>query len=179
MWFYLLDEKKLKSDGRDKERLPLPTYRCTYRLPLVAYRLPMLALESFLPADIMMEINAPAPMAVEPLLNRDADDTYYDYYGQGVPSSMRLADCPSSVFRQLEKYAEPYSAPGTRFLVYSERIQYEELILHIEYITTRVAYANPLGGWIRQAVCYVEGTLSPYPYDIDLIHAEGEFEPMM
>lgn len=126
-----------------------------------------------LPASLMHEINA-----VQDIFD-PTQDTHYDYYGSGIPREFRMAECPDAIFRNVERVAELYSYAGARFLVHTERIQYEELILHVEYITTRVAHENPLGGWIRQSVCYLEGTLSPYPYDIDIVHPEGDFQALI
>lgn len=104
---------------------------------------------------------------------------HYIIYGNGVPPNFVVRSILDQWFVRVERTYDEMVAPGDRLLVRLQRFIFQDCILIVEHICTKVSYVTSYGSWIRHSVVTVEGETSLYPYDIDPIHSEGESSPLL
>lgn len=111
--------------------------------------------------------------------NGISPEDHYILYGNGVPDNFILRSILDQWFVRVENTYNEMVAPGDRLLARSQRIFFQDCIMFVEHITTKVSYLTSYGNWIRHSIVTIEGEQSPYPYDIDPIHSEGESSPLL
>jgi len=106
-------------------------------------------------------------------------EDHYIMYSNGVPDQFILRSVLDQWFLRVERTYNDMVAPGDRILARSQRILFQDHILFVEHICTKVNYLTHYGSWIRHSIVILEGERSPYPYDIDPLHSEGEARPLL
>ena len=98
-----------------------------------------------------------------------------------VPEDVDIPAVRRKSFAAVEQAMKDMVGAGDRVLVHCHRIGvgHDGHAVIVEHISTRVEYESIHGGWCRFSVVYMEGEPSPYPYDIDPIHAAGSAAPLI
>lgn len=104
---------------------------------------------------------------------------HYIIYGNGVPNNFVIRSILDQWFVRVERTYDEMVAPGDRLLSRLQRFIFQDCILIVEHICTKVSYVTSYGSWIRHSIVTLEGEPSPYSYDIDPIHSEGESSPLL
>lgn len=106
-------------------------------------------------------------------------EDHYILYGAGVPDHFVLRSILDQWFVRVERTYNDMVAPGDRLLARLQRFIFQDCILIVEHICTKVSYLTSYGSWVRHSVVTIEGDPSLYAYDIDPIHSEGESSPLL